>query len=125
VGHGGGGREGACSRWGRGRAVGGEEGVGREGNVRVRGRKVGVTGGVRHGRRRLWRAVVGSEEGGRRGGAVQWHLVSVRKPGSSMFLIYMVINRFLSFLMPVNIFLVAVGLRTFYCFVVFLWISTF
>ena len=114
MGHGGGGREGACSRWGRGRAVGGEEGVGREGNVRVRGRKVGVTGGVRHGRRRLWRAVVGSEEGGRRGGAVQWHLVRVRKPGSSVFLVYLV-----------NRFLVAVGFRTSHCFVVFLWISTF
>jgi hypothetical protein len=25
----------------------------------------------------VWRAVVGSEEGGRRGGAVQWRMVSV------------------------------------------------
>jgi hypothetical protein len=51
--------------------------MGREGDVRVRDRQVGIPGGVRHGRRRVWRAVVGSEEGGRRGGAVQWRMVSV------------------------------------------------
>lgn len=62
---------------GRGWEVGGEEGERREGDVKARGRWVGVAGEVHHERRQVWRVVVAQ---------CKWHPVSVTKPVSSVFL---------------------------------------